>query len=222
MSDVTGNPKSAGSKSAGSRSAGAKSAEDLPRVTSDHDNRSLGELVSEMTTEFSTLVRQELQLARAEITEEARRAGALAQETVNEARAAAQEDLGLAQQELKEEAKKAGQGAAALAAAAVTGFVALLLVAWTIAWALDNVLPTWAAFLVTGVLFGIVAAIAAGIGRKRLKQVDPKPTRAIEAAKRDATALRDRGRERAQQLNPKPEATIATVREDVQYLQERT
>lgn len=208
--------------SADRQTAGSTSAENLPRVERGHDDRSLGDLVSEMTTEMSTLVRQELQLARAEITEEVRRASGLAQETMNEASAAAQEDFRLAQEELKTEAKKAGQAAAALAAAAVTGFVALLLVAWTIAWALDNVVPTWAAFLITGVLFGIVAAIAAGIGRKRLQQVDPKPTRAIEAAKRDAMTLRDRGRDRAQQINPKPDATIATVREDVQYLKERT
>lgn len=203
-----------------STQAGPTSAEDGPRVV--RDDRSLGDLVSEMTTEVSTLLRQELQLAKAEIREEGRRASGLAQETANEARDAAQRDWRLAQEELKEEAKKAGQAAAALVAAAVAGFVALLLVAWTIAWALDNVLPTWAAFLVTGVLFGLVAAIAAGIGRKRLERVDPRPNRAIEAAKRDAMSLRDRGRERAQQIDPKPDTTIEGVREDVQYLKERT
>lgn len=39
------------------------------------DDRSLGELISEVTTDLSTLVRQEVELAKAEVQQSARRAG---------------------------------------------------------------------------------------------------------------------------------------------------
>lgn len=197
----------------------AKSVQRSPQ----EDTRSLGDLVSEMTTELSSLVRQELQLAQAELREEGRRATGLVQETANEVKTAVQEDLQIAQQELKQEADKAKKAAAALGVAAAAGFVTLLLVAWTIAWAINEVVDlAWVGFLVTAVLFGIVAAVSAASGRKRMQQVSPMPDRALEAAKQDAQAIQQRGRERAQQINPKPEQTIETVREDVNVIKERT
>lgn len=43
--------------------------------TTDPSSRSLGELVGEITSDLSTLVRQELELAKAEATQSAKRAG---------------------------------------------------------------------------------------------------------------------------------------------------
>lgn len=203
------------------RSLAGASAQERTRVVHE-DDRSLGELVGDMTTEISDLVRQELQLAQAELRQEARRASTLAQETMNETKSALQENMKIAQDELKTEVQKGQKAAVAFGAAAVTGFITLLLVAWTISWALDEVLPTWAAFLITAVLFAIIAAIAAAAGRKRIKQLDPKPQRAIDAVKRDVEAIRDRSRDRVKELNPKPDMTIETVREDVKTIKEST
>jgi Putative Actinobacterial Holin-X, holin superfamily III len=46
-----------------------------PVETPDAPPRSLGELISEITTDLSTLMRQEVELAKAEITKSAKRAG---------------------------------------------------------------------------------------------------------------------------------------------------
>ncbi|WP_407938064.1 phage holin family protein [Nakamurella panacisegetis] len=43
--------------------------------TSNDTPRSLGELISEITTDLSTLMRQEVELAKAELTQSAKRAG---------------------------------------------------------------------------------------------------------------------------------------------------
>ena len=186
------------------------------------DSRSLGDLVGEMTTELGTLVRQEIKLARAELTEEARRASTLAQQTANEARDAMRQDLQIAQQEIKQELDKAKKGAVALAIAGVTALVALFLVAWTIAWAINQTTWEWVGFLITAVLFGIIAAVAAMSGRKQLQQLQPTPQRALDAVKRDAQDIRDRSRDRAQTINPKPDQTIETLRDDMKTMKGRT
>ena len=192
-----------------------------PRVVQETgDDRSLANLVTEMTSELSTLLRQELQLAKAELREEALRARDMAQQTAAEAQNAVREDLQLAQEELKQEAKKAGIGAGMLAAAGVLGLVTFLLLAWAIAWAINEIAWNWVGFLVTGILFGVIAAVLALSGRNKLQQVNPKPDRAIEAAKRDVQMIKDNSRERAQSVNPKPEQTIETLREDAQMIRE--
>ena len=193
-----------------------------PRVVQSDDDRSLAGLVTEMSSELSTLVRKELQLAVTELREEGLRARDLAQQTANEATAAVREDLQLAQDELKQEAKKAGIGAALLVAAGVVGLVTFLLLAWTIAWAINEVTWEWVGFLVTAILFGIVAAVLALSGRNKLQQVNPKPERAIEAAKRDVETIKNSSRERAQSVSPKPQKTIETVKDDVQTIREAT
>ena len=50
--------------------------DDVPTPSEEKaSNASLGELISEVTRDFSTLMRQELELARAELTETAKRGG---------------------------------------------------------------------------------------------------------------------------------------------------
>ena len=50
---------------------------EYPQPTSSHagDNRSLGEIVSDVTQDLSTLVKQEMELARTELKQEAAKAG---------------------------------------------------------------------------------------------------------------------------------------------------
>jgi hypothetical protein len=47
-----------------------------PQVGQEQDDRSVGELISAVSKDFSTLMRQELELAKAEVRESATRAGA--------------------------------------------------------------------------------------------------------------------------------------------------
>jgi len=100
------------------------------------DDRSLGELFTELSHETAQLVRKEVELAKIELTEAA--------------------------------AEK-GRGAAFLAAAAVMALFALGFVALAGSAALDLVLPRWAANLIVGAVFVVIAAILLAVGRKALK-----------------------------------------------------
>ncbi len=121
---------------------------------------SVGQLISEVTTDLSTLMRQELALAKAE---------------------------------LKVEASKAGQGAGFLTGAAVAGYLTLLFLSIALWWGLGRVVTghAWSA-LIVAVLWGIVAAVLASMGRKKLKEVQPTPQRTVETLKEVPDALKGR------------------------------
>jgi len=101
-------------------------------------------------------------------------------------------EIELAKTETKEELTRAGRGAAMFGAAAVAGMLALLLVSFAAAWGLAVVIPTGWAFLVIGVIYGVVAAVVALRGRDQMKRVGA------------------------------PEQTIQTLKEDVQWARART
>jgi uncharacterized membrane protein YqjE len=104
------------------------------------------------------------------------------------------QEVELAKAEVKQEATRAAKAGAMLGAAAVVGLVTLSLVAWTIAWAIALVLPTWAGFLITAVLFGAIAAVLAKTGKQRMEQVDLTPHQTIETLQQDKQMLNDRMR----------------------------
>ncbi|NPC95730.1 phage holin family protein [Nocardioides sp. zg-DK7169] len=118
----------------------------------------LGALVHRLTEQVPQLIRSELRLAQAELTEKGKRAG-----------------LGLG-----------AFGAAGLIAlyglgALIAGLILLLAL----------VLPAWAsALIVAGVLF-VIAAVAAVVGRREVKQATPAaPERAVAGVKQDVATLK--------------------------------
>ena len=138
-------------------------------------DQSIGELVKQLAEETTTLVRQELELARAEAT----RAG---QTVVT----LAKQELRLAKAEMAEKGRKAGPGigmvgaagaVALLAAGALTAFLILVL---------DGVMPNWLAALVVA---GVYAAIAGGLyfaGKERVQQAGSlMPEQTVETIKED-------------------------------------
>lgn len=102
------------------------------------------------------------------------------------------QEVELAKVELKHEGVRAARAGVMLGAAAVLGLVTVLLLAWTIAWGLAEVLPVWAAFLVTTLLFGAIAAGLAMTGKKRMEQVDLTPRQTMESLQQDKQVLSDR------------------------------
>ena len=120
-------------------------------------NNSVGELLSDVTRNLSTLMRQEVALAKAEV---------------------------------QAEAKKAGKGAGMMAAAALAGFLTVLFLSNALWWALENVMDAGLAALIVAVLWGIVAAVAFSVGRKKLKQVNPKPERTVDTLSEVPGALK--------------------------------
>jgi membrane protein implicated in regulation of membrane protease activity len=122
------------------------------------EDRSLSELLSDVTTEVATLFRKEVELAKAETTEQVSRA-----------------------------AKAGGM----LGAAAVIGFLDLILFSFALAWALAEVMPEGAAFAVVGVLFAIVAGVLAMAGKKRLATVNPVPNQTVQTLRDDVQVAKD-------------------------------
>lgn len=105
-------------------------------------NESLGEMFASLAERLSTLIRQEIKLAKAEATESA---------------------------------KEAGAGAGMLAGAAVGGFFVLMFLSLALTWALGNVMNLGWAALIVAVLWAIVAAVLASMGKKRLEKVKGLP-----------------------------------------------
>jgi hypothetical protein len=118
---------------------------------------SIGSLVSDISADLSTLMRQEVALAKAEV---------------------------------KDSATKAGKGAGMLAGAGYGGHFVVLFLSLALWMGLANLIDSlgWAAVIVA-VLWGIVAAVLAALGRKQLKTVEGIPQTA-ETAKRVPDALK--------------------------------
>ena len=122
------------------------------------EDRSLSELLSDVTGEIATLFRKEVELARAETSEQVSRAA------------------------------KAG---AMLGAAAVVGFLTLILLAFAAAWGLSELVPEGVAFLIVGLVFGIVAALLASAGKKKIASVNPMPDQTVQTLKADVQVAKD-------------------------------
>ncbi|WP_052337248.1 phage holin family protein [Nocardioides alkalitolerans] len=115
--------------------------------------RSLGDIVGDVAQDLSTLVKQELDLAKVE---------------------------------LKQEAAQAGKGAGMLGGAAVAGHLALVFVSLALVFLLDNWMPIELAALITTLLWAVVAAVLATLGRTALKKANPQLPQTQQTLKEDA------------------------------------
>jgi uncharacterized membrane protein YqjE len=123
------------------------------------EDRSLGDIVSDVASDLSTLVKQEIELARTE---------------------------------LKQEAAKAGKGAGLLGGAGVAGHLLLISLTITIALLLDNWMPVEVAFLITTLVWAVVAAVLAMAGRSALRRTRPQLPETQQTLKEDAQWARAR------------------------------
>ncbi|MCZ2847147.1 phage holin family protein [Modestobacter sp. VKM Ac-2978] len=153
------------------------------------ENVSVGTLLSEVSKDLSTLMRQELELAKAEMRQEANQATTIAKEEAAKVTAHA-----------KEEAAKAGKGAGMLGGAGYAGHMVALFLSFALWWGLENFMDAGLAALIVGVLWAIVAFVLYSKGRKTLKQVDPKRVTQVDMS-------------RFKTLNPKPEQTVDTLQQ---------
>jgi hypothetical protein len=106
------------------------------------DSTSLGDLLGEVSRDISTLMRQEVELAKAEA---------------------------------KQSATKAGKGGGMLAGAGVAGHFVLLFLSVALWYALGELMGLGWSAVVVAVLWGIIAAVLASIGRKELKAIKGMP-----------------------------------------------
>lgn len=106
------------------------------------ETASLGDLLGDVTRDMSTLMRQEVELAKVE---------------------------------LKQSATRAGKGAGMLAGAGVAGHFVLLFLSLALWWALGTVMGLGWSAVVVAVIWGVVAAILAAMGRKELNAIKGMP-----------------------------------------------
>lgn len=102
------------------------------------------------------------------------------------------QEVELAKAEVRRETTRAARAGAMLGAAAVLGFVALLLLAWTVAWVLAAALPTWLGFLIATLVFGAAAGALAMVGKGRMSDLDFTPKQTIETLEQDKQVITER------------------------------
>lgn len=125
---------------------------------------SIGALISDISSDLSTLIRQELDLAKAEA---------------------------------RQSATRAGKGVGMLGGAGLAGYFALLFLSIAAWWGLGALIHNhgWSAVIIA-VIWAIIAAILASMGRKSMKDIDGLP-RTVETAKKVPGALKGNDSDRA-------------------------
>jgi len=165
--------------------------------------RKVGELIGVLADDAKLLLRQEVDLAKAEL---AQRADVLRNDLAA--------DVTRAKEELSESGSRLAKGAVAFAVAGVLGVVALGVLAAMLTRGLDHAMSLGAALTLTFVIFVLAAAVAALVGRSRMKAATPLVTPwTAQSIQADA--------KRAVRGNP-VEQTVETVKEDVEWLKHPT
>lgn len=171
--------------------------------------RHVGELMSSLASDAGTLVRQEVDLAKAEIRE---RVDAVTAE-LGTAAETARTELEATAAQARRTARAVAGGAAMFGAAALTALLALgALTAAAIA-LLDDWFSVEVAAALVGTAWALIAATFALRGRDRFRAVDARgwtPTETLNALKKVGEAA-----------TVVPTETIETVKEDVQWVKTR-
>jgi uncharacterized membrane protein YqjE len=95
------------------------------------------------------------------------------------------QELELAKTEIRAEAVKAGRAGGMLGGAGVLAHLTLVFFALALMWALGNVMDLGWAALIVGALLAIGAAVLFAVGRRHLREINPKPERTVETVKED-------------------------------------
>lgn len=103
-----------------------------------------------------------------------------------------QTQVELAKVELREEASKVGDAAKMFGAAAVSGYMALLLVSFAAAWGLATVMNEGLAFLIVGAVYGVLALVMYTQARKRAEKLDLVPKQTVASFKEDVEWARQK------------------------------
>ena len=100
------------------------------------------------------------------------------------------QEFALARAELKQEASKTAKGAGAMGGAGFAGYMTVLFLSIALWWALSHVVGhSWSA-LIVAVLWGIVTAVLAALGRRKFREVNPTPERTVDTLRNVPDALK--------------------------------
>lgn len=125
----------------------------MQRMNESRADKPLGELFSDLASEMSNLVRQEVTLAKVEVGQTA---------------------------------KHVGRNIGYLIVGGAIAYAALLAVLAAIILLLDNVMPSWGASLLVGVVVAGIGWLLIGKAVSALQQTDVTPRETVETLKEDA------------------------------------
>jgi hypothetical protein len=138
-------------------------------------DQSTGDLVKQLAAETTTLVRQELEFARSEVT----RIG-------DGVMTLARQELRLAKAEMAEKGRKAGPGFGMIGAAGATALLAAGSLTAFLILALDGAMANWLAALLVAIAWAVVAAALYFAGKNRVADAGPLiPEQTVETVKED-------------------------------------
>lgn len=125
----------------------------MQRMNENRSEKPLGELFSDLASDMSNLVRQEVELAKVEVGRKA---------------------------------KHVGRNIGYLVVGGAIAYAALLAVIAAIILLLDNVMPSWGASLLVGVVVAVIGWLLIGKAVSALQQTDVTPRETVETLKEDA------------------------------------
>ena len=117
--------------------------------------------------------------------DDSRSVGAIVGDIAKDMSGLIRQEMDLAKTELKTEVTKAGKGAGMLGGAGAAGYLMLFFLSLALMYLLAKVMPLWIAAVVTGVVWGTVAAVLALRGRKEMKQSSPQLPMTQQSLKED-------------------------------------
>jgi len=187
-------------------------------------SRHMGELVKDLSHDFSRLIKLEVELAKAEVRDLAVDLRAQAQRTVSDAETEFAAGGERVANRLSENGKQAGVAGGLVAGAAIFALGAFGVLTAFLILVLAEAMPAWAAALVVLAVYGAVAALLATLGRNRWGRAMPLiPTTEIQQTAGNVRQAIFSGKERlAEAMPPVPEQTIETVKEDIEWVKHPT
>ena len=130
--------------------------------------------------------------ARPDVDVSQRSVGSLISEVTNDLSALMRQEMDLAKAEIKEEVAKTGKAAGMFGGAGFAGYMVALFVSLAAWWALANGMDEgWAALIIAAV-WAVIGAVLFVTGRKKMREVNPKPERTVSTLKEVPDALKGR------------------------------
>ena len=187
-----------------------------PPHAADH---STPELVKQLADDSATLVRQEIELAKSEMSEKINELKAEVRWSLQEGRTVTSENLDSVKGEATARAKIMGAAAGLYGAGGAIALLGLGALTGALILALDGVMSNWAAALLVGAVYLLVAYLLYRSGKERMRKATPfiSPS-TISRVKSSYEELAERRKTRVVEALPVPEQTIETLKEDKEWL----
>ena len=182
-------------------------------------DHSTPELVKQLADDSATLVRQEIELAKAEMSGKIDELKSDVRWSLEEGRTVTSENLDSVKGEASARAKIMGAAAGLYGAGGAMALLGLGALTGALILALDGVMPNLAAALLVGAIYLLIAYLLYRSGKERMRKATPflSPS-TMSRVKSSYEELAERRKARVVEALPVPEQTIETLKEDKEWL----